>query len=38
MPPIVIEPASRREVEITVGKVFNANRGKILALNRALNE
>jgi hypothetical protein len=32
MPPIAIEPASRREVEITVGKVFNANRSKDLGV------
>jgi len=39
MPPAVIELAARREVRVTVvGKVFEANRGKILALNRALDE
>ncbi|MCF3653870.1 MAG: transposase [Aigarchaeota archaeon] len=39
MPPAVIKLASRREVRVTVvGKVFEANRGKILALNKALDE
>ena len=39
MRPAVIEFASRREVTVNVvGRVFRANRGKILALNRALDE
>jgi hypothetical protein len=39
MLPVAIKLVSRREVEVTVvGRVFNANRGKVLALNRALDE
>jgi putative transposase len=39
MLPVAIKLVSRREVEVTVvGRVFNANRGKVLALNRALDQ